>query len=238
ESTGRKLLTGRAHPTMVSAELPVKVAPDPTHVAANVIGEVELRAFGLVAIGIGVARVTVGEELNDGERVGITFGDTSQPQLLRPALTHLVVIEILSQSRNAVGQMQVERRRNYIIVIETREDRPVARIGCGVRALQRLRQRAVLQRAQILPGIEEVEQMLISEVVIDFEAPRILFGSGRRGRQIIVLQARSRRLWNQRQNISGDIAEPILRNDIARERLSGDGIIYQLARKQFGEISL
>src|SRR5215510_9073211 len=134
--------------------------------------------------------------------------------------------------------MQVERWRDYVVVIETREDRPVARIGCGVRALQRLRQRAVLQRAQILPGIEEVEQVLVGEVVIDFEAPRILFGGGRRGSQIIVLQARSRRLWNQRQNISGDIAEPVLRNDIARERLSGDGVVYQSARQQFGKISL
>ena len=50
---------------MVNSELPIEIAAHPAQISAHVIGEVVLRTFGFVAVGVGISRVTIGRKGDD-----------------------------------------------------------------------------------------------------------------------------------------------------------------------------
>src|SRR5213594_481015 len=133
--------------------------------------------------------------------------------------------------------MQTCRRREDPVVVETSEDGSVGADRVITRAEQRVRERTIRQAAEVLLRNIAGKQVLVREVVVDLQTPRIQLAAGSDDTQVILLQAAAGRLRNNGKNILADGAEPGLRDDVAGECLTGRRVVDE-ARKQFGKVSL
>src|SRR6266571_333684 len=133
--------------------------------------------------------------------------------------------------------MQTFRRREDPVVVEASEDGPVGADRVVARAEQRAGERTICQAGEVLLRNIAGKQMLVREVVVDLQTPRIQLAARSDDTQVILLHAAAARLRNDGQDVLADGAEPGLRDDVAGEWLAGHRVVDE-TRKQFGEISL